>query len=84
MNKETSILLSSSQPDDIGGAVCLCSGSLQSIARELVEQVQLMSMFGSTKVDTLLVEMLLVGKWRALVADETSKGAPNFYSLAAA
>ncbi|XP_043237951.1 hepatocyte nuclear factor 4-gamma-like isoform X2 [Amphibalanus amphitrite] len=43
------------------GGMLLILPSLQSIARELVEQVQLMSMFGSTKVDTLLVEMLLVG-----------------------
>ncbi|XP_037085566.1 hepatocyte nuclear factor 4-gamma-like [Pollicipes pollicipes] len=43
------------------GAMLLILPSLQSIAREMVEQVQLLKMFGTTKVDNLLVEMLLVG-----------------------
>lgn len=41
------------------GSLLLVLPSLHSIARELVEQVQLLKMLGAAKVDTLLVEMLL-------------------------
>ncbi|XP_037076615.1 hepatocyte nuclear factor 4-gamma-like isoform X2 [Pollicipes pollicipes] len=43
------------------GAMLLILPSLQSIAREMVEQIQLMKLFGGARVDNLLVEMLLGG-----------------------
>ena len=36
--------------------------SLQSIAREMVEQLHLLKLFGAARMDSLLVEMLLGGE----------------------
>ncbi|XP_043222644.1 hepatocyte nuclear factor 4-gamma-like isoform X2 [Amphibalanus amphitrite] len=43
------------------GALLLILPSLQSIAREMVEQLHLLKFFGTAKMDNLLVEMLLGG-----------------------
>lgn len=45
------------------GEMLLLLPTLQNIALQLTEQLQILKLFGVAKVDSLLQEMLLGGKW---------------------
>lgn len=45
------------------GEMLLLLPSLQSIAAQMVEQLQFVRLFGTTRIDNLLQEMLLGGKF---------------------
>ena len=51
------------------GEMLLLLPSLQSIAAQMVEQLQFVRLFGTTRIDNLLQEMLLGGKFNGPVTE---------------